>query len=94
VTLRGNLSFTIPFHHLRMDSRRRNPQAALTSLEAAAASARGGFGCQFSTSEEFEMALITERRAQGRYDQRRTRWPAILFIGCALMAAGIVLLLR
>ena len=46
----------------------------------------------FSTSEEFEMALITERRAQGRYDQRRTRWPAILFIGCALVLAGAALL--
>jgi len=46
----------------------------------------------FSTSEEFEMALITERRAQGRYVQRRTRWPAILFIGCALVVAGITLL--
>ena len=53
-----------------MDSpRTQNPQAALTSLEAAAASTRGGFGCMFSTSEEFELALITERRAQGRYDQ-------------------------
>ena len=69
-----------------------SPQAALTSLEAAEASARGGFGCVFSTSEEFEKALITERRAQGRYDQRRTRWPAILFIGCALVIAGAVLL--
>jgi hypothetical protein len=38
------------------------------------------------------MALITERRAQGRYVQRRTRWPAILFIGCALVIAGITLL--
>jgi hypothetical protein len=76
-----------------MDStRRRNSQATLTSLEAAATSARGGFGCMFSTSEEFEMALITERRAQGRYDQRRMRWPAILFIGCALMVAGMALL--
>ena len=76
-----------------MDSpRRRNSQAALTSLEAAEASARGGFGCMFSTSEEFEMALITERRAQGRYVQRRMRWPAILFIGCALMIAGTVLM--
>ena len=76
-----------------MDSpRRRNPQAALMSLEADAASARGGFGCMFSTSEEFEMALITERRAQGRYDQRRARWPAILFVGCALMIAGTVML--
>jgi hypothetical protein len=76
-----------------MDStRRQSSQAALMSLEAAATSARGGFGCMFSTSEEFEMALITERRAQGRYDQRRMRWPAILFIGCALMVAGMALL--
>jgi hypothetical protein len=76
-----------------MDSPRRpNPQAALVSLEAAAASARGGFGCMFSTSEEYEMALITERRAQGRYDQRRMRWPAILFVGCALTVTGAVLL--
>ena len=40
----------------------------------------------FSTSEEYEAALIVERRAQGRYDQRRTRWPAIFFVGCAMMA--------
>ena len=78
-----------------MDSmRRRNPQAALTSLEAAAASTRGGFACMFSSSEEFERALITERRAQGHYDQRRTRWPAIMFIGCAMVIAGAVLLFR
>jgi hypothetical protein len=72
--------------------RSRNAQAVLTSLQAAEISARGGFGCLFSTSEEFERALITERRAQGRYVQRRMRWPAILFIGCALMVAGAVLL--
>ena len=64
------------------------------ALEAAAASARGGFACMFSSSEEFERALITERRAQGRYDQRRTRWPAIMFIGCAMVIAGAVLLFR
>jgi hypothetical protein len=78
-----------------MDSiRRRNPQAALMSLEAAAVSARGGFACLFSSSEEFETALISERRAQGRYDQRRTRWPAILFVGCAMMVVGTVLLFK
>jgi hypothetical protein len=78
-----------------MDSiRQSNPQAALMSLEAAAASARGGFACMFSTSEEYELALITERRAQGRYDQRRRRWPAILFVGCALAVAGTALLLN
>jgi hypothetical protein len=72
--------------------RTRNPEAALMSLEAAAVSARGGFACTFSSSEEFETALIRERRAQGRYDQRRTRWPAILFVGCAMMVLGTVLL--
>ena len=46
----------------------------------------------FSTSEEYEAALIVERRAQGRYDQRRTRWPAIMFVGCAMIVVGTVLL--
>lgn len=48
----------------------------------------------FSTSEEYETALITERRAQGRYLQRRSRWPAIMFVGCAMIVAGTVLLLN
>jgi hypothetical protein len=76
-----------------MDSyRRRNPQAALMALEAAAASARGGFACVFSSSEEYETALILERRAQGHYGRRRNPWPAIMFAGCALAMAGTALL--
>ena len=71
--------------------RRRNPQAVLSSLEAAAMSARGGFACMFSTAEEYETALIIERRAQGRYN---SRWPGIMFVGCAIMVAGTVLLLN
>ena len=71
-------------------TRRRNPQAALNSLEAAAISARGGFACMFSTAEEYEAALISERRASGRY---ASRWPVIMFIGCAMMIAGAVLVL-
>jgi hypothetical protein len=67
-------------------------QAALVSLEAAAASARSGFACMFSSSDEFETALITERRAQGRYAPPRSRWPLLMFAGCALMVAGTVLL--
>jgi hypothetical protein len=75
-----------------MDSiRRRNPQAVLNSLEAAAISARGGFACMFSTAEEYEAALISERRASGRY---ASRWPVLMFIGCAMMIAGTVLVLR
>ena len=75
-------------------ARSSNAHTTLMSLEAAATSARGGFACLFSTSDEYETALISERRAQGRYDRRRSRWPAIVFVGCALMVAGTVLLLN
>jgi hypothetical protein len=78
-----------------MDTSRSNrSSAALISLEAAATSARAGFACMFSTSDEFETALITERRAQGRYAPPRSRWPLLMFVGCALIAAGTVLLLN
>ena len=75
-------------------TRSSDDHAALMSLEAKAVSARGGFACMFSTSDEYEMALISERRAQGRYDRRRSRWPAVMFVGGALMVAGMVLLLN
>ena len=74
--------------------RRQNPQTALTSLEAAAASARGGFACLFSSSDEYELALITARRAEGRYGRPRSRLPVLMFVCCALLVAGVVLLLR
>jgi len=71
--------------------RRRNSETVLSSLEAAAISARGGFACVFSTAEEYEAALISERRASGRYGARSSRWPAIIFIGCAMLVVGTVL---
>jgi hypothetical protein len=64
--------------------------AALMALETAAASARSGFACIFSSSDEYETAVITERRAQGRYDRPRTNWPMFGFIGCCLMVVGVV----
>ena len=76
-----------------MDTARSNrSNAALIALETAATSARSGFACIFSTSDEYETALITERRAQGRYDRPRTNWPMIAFIGCCLMMVGVVVL--
>jgi len=74
--------------------RNRGARAALLSLEAEAVSARGGFACLFSTSDEYEAALISERRAQGRYRYRHPRspWPAVMLIICALTIVGIVLL--
>jgi hypothetical protein len=74
--------------------RRRNVQAVLTSLEAAAVSARGGFACMFSTSDEYETALISERRAQGRYGRPGSRWPLLMVVGCALMVVGTMMLLN
>ena len=72
--------------------RNREAQAILMSLERDAASARGGFACLFSTSDEYESALITERRAQGRYGRPHNPWPMLMFAGCALMVVGTVLL--
>ena len=45
----------------------------------------------FSTAEEYETALIIERRARGRYN---SRWPVIMFVGCAMVVAGTALLLN
>ena len=76
-----------------MNTRRnRGARAALLSLEAAAVSARGGFACVFSTADEFESALIAERRAQGRYGRPYSPWPIAMFIGCALAMMGTALL--
>ena len=47
--------------------RNQHTRTALMSLETAAAAARGGFACMFSTSDEYETALSAERRAQGRW---------------------------
>jgi hypothetical protein len=77
-----------------MDTRRnRGARAALLSLEADAASARGGFACMFSTSDEYERALISERRAQGRYARPISPWPLVVFCGGTLMMLGTAFLL-
>ena len=72
--------------------RSHSANATLMSLEAAAVSARGGFACMFSNSDEYENALIMERRAQGRYGASPSRWPLAMFAGCALVVTGTVLL--
>lgn len=62
----------------------------ISALEAAAVSARAGFACMFSSSDEYERALIAERRAQGRYQQTRD-WHAMLLLGCVFILSGILL---
>jgi hypothetical protein len=77
-----------------MNTRRNHgARAALLALEADAASARSGFACLFSTSDEYERAIISERRAQGRYARSQNPWPLILFGGCSVLMLGVALLL-
>jgi hypothetical protein len=63
----------------------------LSSLEAAAVSARAGFACMFSTSDEYESALIAARRAEGRYGSSVDRQTAAL-TGCVLVLSGVFLI--
>jgi hypothetical protein len=70
----------------------RGARTALLTLEADAVSARSGFACMFSTADEYESALIAERRAQGRYGRAYNSWPIAMFIGCALAMMGTALL--
>ena len=46
----------------------------------------------FSTADEYENALISERRAQGRYGRSYSPWPLVLFGGGTLLMLGAVLL--
>ncbi|KQW22878.1 hypothetical protein ASC80_05935 [Afipia sp. Root123D2] len=63
----------------------------VSSLEATAASARAGFACMFSTADEYESALITERRAQGRY-ATRIDWQPLMLAGCVFILSGVLLI--
>jgi len=74
--------------------RNRGANTALLSLEADAVSARGGFACMFSTADEYESAVIAERRAQGRYGRAYNPWPIAMFVACALATMGTALLLQ
>jgi hypothetical protein len=77
-----------------MIRRNRGARAALLALEADAAFARGGFACMFSTSDEYENALISERRARGRYGRSPSTWHIAVFAACAAMMSITVWLWR
>jgi hypothetical protein len=73
-------------------SRAHDYHTDVSSLEATAASARAGFACMFSTADEYESALISERRAQGRYAPPRRDWQPLLLAGCAFILTGVLLI--
>jgi hypothetical protein len=63
----------------------------LSALETAAATARAGFACMFSTSDEYESALIAARRAEGRY-QAPFDWQPVALIGAVFILSGLLLM--
>ena len=75
-----------------MNWNRKSTHTARLSLEADESSARSGFACLFSTSDEYESAVIAERRAQGRYAHSHGPWPAVMVVGVALMVAGCAMI--
>jgi hypothetical protein len=66
-------------------------------LEAAERATRSAFACAFSTSDEYETALIEERRAEGRYASTTSHvrnWTTFSLIGAAFALIGTWLMLR
>jgi hypothetical protein len=72
-------------------TRSKTKELSLSSLEEIAVAVRDDFACLFSTADEYQAALIDQRRAEGRYD-RSGHWPMVAFWGCSLLVACTVLL--
>jgi hypothetical protein len=69
------------------------PAAQWVALEGCAQSAGHALACAFSSSDEFEAALIAERRAAGRYGaSRRRKRGAITETAIALAIAVVVMI--
>ena len=60
-------------------------------LEAFAQSAGRALACAFSSSDEYEAAVIAERRAEGRYGSRRPPLTLIYGIGAAIATIVVFL---
>ena len=68
-----------------------HPDAAVVALEAYAARAGAALACAYSTSAEYDAALIAERRAAGVYGPKRRR--KRMLATAAGIAAGLALII-
>lgn len=69
----------------------RSAAAAALSLEAYAEQAGAALACAYSSSAEFDAALIAERRAAGVYGPKRQR-RQMLIAGAGIMAGVAVVI--
>ena len=72
-------------------SRSTPPRADLFALEAHAAGA--ALACAYSSSAEFDAALIAERRAAGVYGPRRHRKQMLVTVAGIAAALTVIVLL-
>jgi len=74
------------------DSRAAYPAAQWVALEGCAQSAGHALGCAFSSSDEYEAALIAERRAEGRYGPRKRRKQMLITATAIALATAFVIM--
>jgi len=67
--------------------------AALLALEAHARRAGAALACAFSSSAEFDAALIAERRSAGVYGPKRRRKHVLATAAGVAVALALILLL-
>lgn len=67
-----------------------SPNEAALLLEAHALQAGSAWGCQYSSSAEYDAALIAERRAAGIYGPKRQRRQ--MLTAAAGIAAGLAVI--
>ena len=65
-------------------------RSAVLALESTAARAGCAMACPYASSDEFEAAVITERRAAGVYGPKRRRRHALLAGAAGSMLAAIL----
>jgi hypothetical protein len=69
------------------------PEVDLLALEAYAARAGAALACAYSSSAEFDAALIAERRAAGVYGPRRHRKQMLVTVAGVAAALAIIVFL-
>jgi hypothetical protein len=67
--------------------------AELIALEAYAERAGAALACAYSTSAEFDAALIAQRRAAGLYGPKRHRKQMLVTVAGIAAALAIIILL-
>lgn len=72
------------------DSRAAYPAAQWVALEGCAQNAGHALACAFSSSDEYEAALIAERRAEGRYGLSQHRKRVAITVTAIALAIAVM----